>query len=71
VSDIRRVSALWPIEHRNSETIKQLMRLRNRFTCEAHNELSTNFLRLVEEDRVKEAEQYIAKIQKLQVAPFG
>ncbi len=70
LSNIRRISALWPIEYRDSGTLKQFMALRNTFTCEAHNELVTNFLRLVENDRVKEAEKYIPKIQKLQAADF-
>jgi len=70
VSGIRKVSALWPIEHPDSEMIKQFMPLRNYFTCEAHNEMITNFLRMVEEDRVKEAEKYIPRIQKLQIADF-
>jgi len=70
LSNIRKVSALWPIEHRDPGTLKQFMALRNYFTCEAHNELVTNFMRLVEEDRVKEAEKYIPKIQKLQIADF-
>jgi len=70
LSNVRRVSALWPIEYRDPGTLKQFMALRNTLTCEAHNELVTNFLRLVEEDRVKEAEKYIPKIQKLQIAHF-
>ena len=70
VSWLRKVSALWPLEQCDSETIRQFMPLRNYFTCEAHNEMITNFLRLVEEDHIKEAEKYIPKIQKLQIADF-
>ena len=70
ISGIRKISALWPIEQCDPGTLKQFMPLRNYFTCEAHNELVTNFLRLVVEDRVKEAEKYIPKIQKLQIADF-
>lgn len=70
LTNIRRISSLWPIEYRDTGMLKQFMALRNTFTCEAHNELVTNFLRLVEEDRVKDAEKYIPKIQKLQVANF-
>jgi poly-gamma-glutamate synthesis protein (capsule biosynthesis protein) len=70
LSNIRRVSALWPIGYRDPGTMKQFMALRNIFTCEAHNELVTNYLRIVEEDRVKEAEKYIPKIRKLQIADF-
>ena len=50
--------------------IKQLMALRNHFTCEAHNELKTNYLRMLEEKRVGEAEKYIPKLEKLQIADF-
>ncbi len=67
LSNIRKTSALWPIEHSDSGTLKQFMPLRNIFTCEAHNELITNYLRIVEESRVKAAETFIPKIQKLQI----
>lgn len=46
------------------------MALRNHFTCEAHKELKTNFLRMLEEERVKEAEKLIPKLQELQQADF-
>ena len=71
LSNVRRISALWPIEYRDTGTMKQFMGLRNTFTCEAHNELVTNYLRLVEEGRVKEAEKCIPKIRKLQIAGFS
>jgi poly-gamma-glutamate synthesis protein (capsule biosynthesis protein) len=70
VSNIRKVSALWPMEHRDPVLLQRLMPLRNYFTCEAHHELVTNFLRMVETDRIKEAETYIPEIQKLQIADF-
>jgi poly-gamma-glutamate synthesis protein (capsule biosynthesis protein) len=50
--------------------IKQLMALRNHFTCEAHNELKTNYLRLLEEKRIGEAEKYIPKLKQLKIADF-
>lgn len=52
------------------DDVKQLMALRNHFTCESHNELKTNYLRMLEEKRVKEAEKLIPQLQKLQQADF-
>ena len=54
----------------NVDDVEQLMALRNHFTCEAHNELKTNYLRMLEEKRVGEAEKYIPKLEKLQIADF-
>ncbi len=70
ISNIAKISALWPIKNSDPQLIKQLMPLRNCFTCEAHNELTTNFLRLVECDRIKGTEKYIAKIRKLQICEY-
>lgn len=70
LSNLRRASALWPIEHRDPAALKSFMSLRNTFTCEAHNELATRFLRMVEEDRVEEAKRYIPTIRRLQRAIF-
>ncbi|MFA6715096.1 MAG: CapA family protein [Victivallaceae bacterium] len=47
-----------------------LMRLRNHFTCEAHNEVKTNYLRMLEEKRVGEAEKLLPELQRLQQADF-
>ncbi|MDD5598712.1 MAG: CapA family protein [Victivallaceae bacterium] len=49
---------------------KQLMSLRNHFTCEAHNELKTNYLRMLEEERIAEAEKLLPELQRLQLADF-
>ncbi len=52
------------------DDVKELMALRNHFTCEAHNELKTNYLRMLEEKRVKEAEKLVPKLKKLKTADF-
>ena len=38
----------------------------NAFTCEAHNELITTYLRMICDDRVKFGKQQIPRIEKLQ-----
>ena len=70
ITSTRIFSAQWPIDFKNRDQVKQLLPLRNHFTCEAHNELKTNYLRMVEEYRVDEAEKYIPKLEKLQKANF-
>ena len=50
--------------------VKELMALRNHFTCESHYELKTNYLRMLEEKRVDKAEKLIPNLQKLQQADF-
>ncbi len=58
--------AKWPLELKNSETFYKLLRARNAFTCQAHLELLTNFLRLIEDDKLNEAGKYIPHIKTLQ-----
>jgi Bacterial capsule synthesis protein PGA_cap len=70
LTSMRILSSHWPIDYSNRDAVKQLLPFRNHFTCEAHNELKTNFLRMIEEFRVPEAEKYIPKLQKLQKANF-
>ena len=70
IASIRIISALWPIDYSEHATVKQLLPLRNHFTCEAHNEVKTNFLRMVEEYRVAEAEKLVPQLKKLQQADF-
>jgi hypothetical protein len=47
-----------------------LMPLRNIFTCEAHHELCSTWLRLFEQNRLEEAEKYLPQLQKWQKADF-
>lgn len=68
---IRISSALWPINQRDPEEVSQLLVLRNHFTCEAHEEVKNNFLRMLEEFRVEEAEKFIPEMRKLRKADFG
>jgi Bacterial capsule synthesis protein PGA_cap len=58
------------IKNKNIDNVGELMALRNHFTCESHNELKTNYLRMLEEKRVGEAEKLIPQLQKLQQADF-
>jgi poly-gamma-glutamate synthesis protein (capsule biosynthesis protein) len=70
IASVRIFSAYWPVDFSNRGAVKQLLPLRNHFTCEAHNEMKTNYLRMVEEFRVAEGEKYIPKIKKLQKVDF-
>lgn len=63
-------SQLKSIQSMDYKDEKQLMSLRNHFTCESHNELKTNYMRMLEEKRVEEAEKLIPELQKLQQADF-
>ncbi|OGS28240.1 MAG: hypothetical protein A2297_01580 [Elusimicrobia bacterium RIFOXYB2_FULL_48_7] len=54
----------WPLK--GKKQLKQAMKMRNIFVCEAHNEVMNNFLRMVEKGRVRKVEKYIPKIRKLQ-----
>ncbi len=47
-----------------------VLRLRNMFTCEAYNELITNYLKLLGEYRLEEAAEYIPHIKQLQHIDF-
>ena len=58
------------VKSKSVDNVGELMALRNHFTCESHNELKTNYLRMLEEKRVREAEKLIPKLQKLQQADF-
>lgn len=55
---------------RRPENLKKLMPLRNIFTCEAHNELLTTYLRLFEENRLEEALEFWPVIEKYTKAKF-
>ncbi|MEA2013107.1 MAG: CapA family protein [Verrucomicrobiota bacterium] len=70
VKSIADCASLWPIDIEDPDAVKKLLPLRNRFSCGAHNELTKNFLRIVEEFRLPEAEKLIPEIKKLQKADF-
>ena len=56
----------WPIELNSREAVRELLPVRNVFTCESHNDLLTQYLRLIEEGRVNSAFEGWEKIAKLQ-----
>ena len=70
ITGIRKVSANWPIELDNNEQVKNMMPLRNSFTCESHHELVSRYLCLLEDNRLDEASEYLEKIEQLQIADF-
>jgi len=66
LSWIRDRLAKWPIELNSREAVRELLPVRNMFTCEAHNNMITTYLRLVEEGRVPQALEGWPKIEMLQ-----
>lgn len=61
----------WPIDTNKKAQVKPLMAVRNLFTCETHCEFMRQYLRLIEEYRLKKAESYIPKLEKLRKASFA
>jgi hypothetical protein len=66
LSWIRDRLAKWPIALDSREAVRELLPVRNVFTCESHNDMMTQYLRLIEEGRVSQALADWPAIQKLQ-----
>ena len=60
----------WPANLGDRTAVKELMGLRNLLTCEAHHELITTAMRLVEEYRVEEALRHLPRLTALKSAEF-
>ena len=60
----------WPRDLTDSAQVLEVMGLRNWFTCQAHHEVLTNALRLVETFRVGEARQRFPEIAQFQQPDF-
>ena len=58
--------ANWPIDMTDRAAVKEMLPVRNIFTCEAHNDMLKKYLRLVEEGRVSKAMEGWEAIEKLQ-----
>ncbi len=52
------------------EMLKKISPVRNLFTCESHNFLMTNLLRMEQENRFDEAKEYQPKLAELQKMPL-
>lgn len=70
ITNIRKISANWPIDRADCDQVKQMLPLRNYFTCESHHELVKRYLCLLEDNRLDVASEYIEKIKHLQNATF-
>ncbi|OGV55943.1 MAG: hypothetical protein A2017_07695 [Lentisphaerae bacterium GWF2_44_16] len=57
--------AFYPINWEDKTSIGAFMAMRNLHTCEAHNELLTNSLRLIEEHAVEDALKYLPRLNSL------
>jgi poly-gamma-glutamate synthesis protein (capsule biosynthesis protein) len=58
--------AAWPIDMNDRAAVRELLPVRNVFTCEAHKDLVEKYLRLLEEGRVEKAIKGWEAIAKLQ-----
>lgn len=54
-----------PTDWNDPASVSNLMAMRNLFTCEAHNELATTTLRILEERREAEASAYLPRLLRL------
>jgi Bacterial capsule synthesis protein PGA_cap len=55
----------WQEKAKSPEGLAGLMPVRNLLTCEAHHELLSTFWRLVEEQRLEEAQAFMTELEKL------
>ncbi len=60
----------WPEDLQNCQQVKEVLTLRNLLTCEAHHEVLTTVMRLVEEYRLEAALADWPRIEALQSAAF-
>jgi poly-gamma-glutamate synthesis protein (capsule biosynthesis protein) len=58
--------AVWPVNWEDEAAWRRLLAGRNAFTCEAHVELITHFLRMIEEKRAMGCESDIERMRQLQ-----
>ncbi|MFW6270013.1 MAG: CapA family protein [Bacillota bacterium] len=56
----------WPCDIDDKKVFQNILGARNAFSCEAHNELLTTFLKMMVRDQIKTGEEYIPEIKKLQ-----
>ena len=80
IHGIRTYLAEWPQEDEpgkiknfldDTAKLKTMLILKNIFNCETHHEITANYLRLLEDKKVKVAEKYIPKYIKYKNADFG
>ena len=60
----------WPPDWNDHELVRSWLPVRNLFTCEAHNDMVRQTLRLIEEHRLKEAGRLLPEILALQNPPW-
>ncbi len=60
----------WPPDWNSHEIVKSWLSRRNLFTCEAHNDLMKQTLRLIEEYRIDEAKKLLPEVLALQSPPW-
>lgn len=60
----------WPFDFENKNALQEMVNCRNAFTCEAHNELLTTFLKMLCDNKLDNGYQYLPKIKKLKKGIF-
>ena len=63
--------AKWPVEMTDRAAVKEMLPVRNLFTCEAHCDLLKQYLRLLEEGRIPKAMEGWLAIEKLQTPDWA
>jgi hypothetical protein len=63
--------ASWPIDLDDKGAVKEFLPVRNVFTCEAHNDLMKQYLRLMEEGRVAAALEGWPAVERLQTPEWA
>jgi len=63
--------AAWPVDQEDEAAWSRLLVARNAFTCEAHAELITRFLRMIEEGRAESCALDIERVQQLQLGEIA
>ena len=61
----------WPRPLDTREALQEMMVVRNLFTCETHHDMLSCYLRLIEEERVAEAETGWARIEQMQTPAWA
>jgi poly-gamma-glutamate synthesis protein (capsule biosynthesis protein) len=63
--------AAWPIDLTSRDAVRELLPVRNIFTCESHHDMISLYLRLVEEGRAGQALQLWEEIAEMQAPDWA
>ncbi len=63
--------ASWPIELSDRAAVREMLPVRNLYTCESHNDLVKKYLRLLEEGRIPKAMEGWPDVEKLRTPEWA